>query len=690
MDYGSTLHLVNEESIRRDFVPRLLDTERESQPEPKRAYSFFGLRWGAPPEKTVLDLKRPASSGRRWRNTRLALAKRDPLDAGRRLCALAIRFASKELPYALVDQRQVVLSNWDERQPEGVPSLPHHLLPSPEDTLFREVVAAYPRVAGCLHARFDGEPAPGVFVPAANVAPLLAWLREHVLALLDAGERRAFRDVVNVLEYAQEHGYAYWEGIGLDVEESSATIFTRAAPPPATELRKHVIPDLTTERGYTGFWGPLGRMRIISHRDERTTVCFDLGAWPPREVGRPTGFLMDPALSGDGRLLVKRYMTSESAYTLGYFHGSFERPGSFEDRSWRPLAHDSLDSNEGGPGAPRLGWMGHRAVALFASGRDREPRLFVQDGDRFVPGPALPPLLPRDPSVQGWFTPHSGFTSLASGETLLIWDGYAYRLDAAGLTRCYDLGDAGYAGEWRTVATPEGGFFFLASAKLYELRADGAVVRHARDIGSIMHVMAGPEGMLLLHRGSNPEGDIGKIYDPRDGSHASLTREMFGFDERWEHFDSIFWSQATDSVVVLYKCVLHALPTRVVLDLPRRMPAPETHIRGGFEVISEPAAGQGDRMARLQACYVPAIEERLRTLLSNGKLTRPLRLGIEIQDDGAVGAVTVLTPDPEVNAGLFADVVRKDAGPFRPPAGGAFTVEMSMRFVSARDRRRSR
>ena len=145
---------------------------------------------------------------------RLILEKRDPLHAARRLCELAIRFASKELPYALVDERHVVLSNWDECQPEGVPDLPRHLLPSPEETLFRDVVAAYPRVAGSFHLGFDGEPVPGVFVPAANVAPLLAWLRDDMLARLDPNARRAFRDVVHVLEYAQEHGYAVLGGNG--------------------------------------------------------------------------------------------------------------------------------------------------------------------------------------------------------------------------------------------------------------------------------------------------------------------------------------------------------------------------------------------------------------------------------------------------------------------------------------------
>jgi hypothetical protein len=118
------------------------------------------------------------------------------------------------------------------------------------------------------------------------------------------------------------------------------------------------------------------------------------------------------------------------------------------------------------------------------------------------------------------------------------------------------------------------------------------------------------------------------------------------------------------------------------------MPGPQSHVSNGFEVISEPAAGHGDRMARLPACFVPEIEDRLRLLLSNGRLTRPLRLGIEILDDGAIGAVTVLTPDPEVNAGRFAEVVRKDLGGLHPPVGGALTIEVSMRFVSAHERRK--
>jgi hypothetical protein len=434
--YACTLHLVDENSIRRDFVSRLLETERGrepgKEPEQQRGFSLFGLRFGGParPKEAVLDLKRPPST-RRWKNMRLVLEKRPPHYAARRLSELAIRYASKELPYALVDERHVLLSLWDERAPEGVPDLPDQLLSSPEDTLFRDVVAAYPRVAGYFHNGFDGEPAPGVFVSAANVAPLLAWLHNDVLALLDAYERRAFREVVNTLGYAQERGFAYWEATGLDVEESNASSFTRTAPPPAKELRKHVI-DVPAD-GYTCYWGPLGRVRIISHRDARATVCHDFGTWPPREIGRPTGFLVEPALSRDERLSAMRYMPSESDYSLGYFYRTIE------DRTWQPLV---LDSNQDAPRHPRLGWFGERAVALFAARRELEPRLFVQDGDRLVPGPALPPLLPGGPSNDGWRTPSAAYATLASGETLLLWDGYAYQLDATGLTRRYDLGAA--------------------------------------------------------------------------------------------------------------------------------------------------------------------------------------------------------------------------------------------------------
>jgi hypothetical protein len=51
---------------------------------------------------------------------------------------------------------------------------------------------------------------------------------------------------------------------------------------------------------------------------------------------------------------------------------------------------------------------------------------------------------------------------------------------------------------------------------------------------------------------------------------------MFGFSETSDYFDSIFWSRAADLIVVIYQAVHHALPTRVVLDLPRRMPGPRT------------------------------------------------------------------------------------------------------------------
>jgi hypothetical protein len=128
MVYGCTLHLIDEESIRRELVPRLLETEREPERRPEHRYSLFGLRWSAQPERPILDLKRPPST-RRWRNMSRILEKRDPLYAARCLCEVAIRVASKELPYALVDQRDIVLSKWDECQLEGLPNLPVHPIP---------------------------------------------------------------------------------------------------------------------------------------------------------------------------------------------------------------------------------------------------------------------------------------------------------------------------------------------------------------------------------------------------------------------------------------------------------------------------------------------------------------------------------------------------------------------------------
>lgn len=280
---------------------------------------------------------------------------------------------------------------------------------------------------------------------------------------------------------------------------------------------------------------------------------------------------------------------------------------------------------------------------------------------------------------------------LASGEPLIMWDGDLYHVGERALTKRFATSAPRTYENPETIATPEGRLLFFSNRRLYEVRADGTTVAHARDLENIMKIARGPEGTLLLMQGTNPEDDIGKIYYPADGSWASLTRELFGFADNVEYFTSVFWSQRTDLVVAQSNVMFHAVPTRAVLELERTAPGGRRRPAVGYVIAIVPAAGHHDRVAALSPCYVGEVEARLEMLLlqnNNPRPSRPFMLGLAIAANGAVADVKVLDTDADSLAVKFADEIREQPSPFfYPPATGAIQLEISIEFVTRRLRK---
>ena len=435
------------------------------------------------------------------------------------------------MPFGI--SRNVALSLWHRCQPLGAPELPHDLTSSPEP-LFADLVAVHPHLAGHFPMGcFEGNGSLGEFVSAARVPVVLAWL-EGVLAQIDPGERRAYAEIVRTLEIARDRGCAYWEAAELEVARPPEPLPRRPVVARVADVRTHVLKG---PQGSPDCFGPLGAHLVVGDSTLRRTFCYDANQWPPREMGSVTGFCPGPALSSTGDWLLMKKPADSKHIAIGLIRGRFD------DRAWQPLAI------EGPPltGFPHAGFLARRAAVICHRPHDLPHRLLVQDGDRLVPGPALPASGPCGQSHPGKRQTRAGFAVLASGEPLIMWDGDLYRADGPEVTKRFSsAAPSPYDGP-DMIATPEGGLFFLSHCRLFEVRADGTTVAHARDLEGIMQIARGPEGTILVKQGKNPEDDVAKIYYPADGSWASLSREVFAFPDDYEYFTSVFWSRRTTS-----------------------------------------------------------------------------------------------------------------------------------------------
>jgi hypothetical protein len=692
MGYDCTLHLVDEESIRRRLVPRLLGMlntapEPEPDPEPERLPTIW-QRWGftvpAPSrlvpqtaQQTTFDRQHPNAAAH-WRRTRRIVKWCHPAEAASAICELAILYTSAELSW--LPSRNLALSMWHRCKPNGAPEYPLELIASPE-ILFGDLVAAYPGMAGQFPTGgFDGNGSLGIFIPSANVGEMLTWLH-GVLDPLDPGDRRPYANLLRVLTAAHARGHAYWEATEFEVTMPVEGFLSAPAVSGAAGIRKHqLLEEWDHSQGRPMCSGPFDGRLVFTGGGH--TYAFDAREWPPAKHWRVTASSHYPARSSDGSWLLMMH-TQRDVIEFGML-----RPES--DRFvWQSL---EIDADPPIRQFPIAGFLGSRAAILDVRSHGQPYRLLLQDGNRLVPGPALPPVGPCGRPLRGSPKPRVGFATLATGEPLLMWDGDLYQVAADRMTKRFTLSAPDSLGSENVMMTmPSGSLFFLSWRRLYELRPDGTVVAHAHGIVNIRTIAQGPSGTLLLWQGDNPQDDIGKLYDPATQLAASLTRDTFGFSEDYEHLDSVFWSHRTDLVIVQFQGLCHAVPAKVVLDLPRRPPEAFAPRRlEGYRLTTEPASGFHDRVAGLSPCYVHDAETRVDILLQQNnhpRPTRPFRLALALQADGAVADVRVIRPLSDPLAEQFADEIRT-AQPsfFYPPPTGDLQLEIEIEPVTPKGR----
>jgi hypothetical protein len=119
MGYDCTLHLVDEQAIREEFVPRLLGHSRE---------------------KTALD-RVLANAVELWNTVRESLDSDDPESAAALVCQLAIMFSACSLPHQY--ERGFALCLWQDQEKDIAVEYPVKFSFSPEP-LFEEVAKIHP------------------------------------------------------------------------------------------------------------------------------------------------------------------------------------------------------------------------------------------------------------------------------------------------------------------------------------------------------------------------------------------------------------------------------------------------------------------------------------------------------------------------------------------------------------------
>lgn len=532
MGYDCTLHVVDEGMIRDRFVPRLL---------------------GRTDERSPFD-EDPDSEGL-WEDVRDALAgaecgEESPETAANSACQLAIAYCAAELPYHY--ERGFCLSLWPDLPEESAASVPREFLGDPE-SLFAEVVAAYPSLKGQFPEEIESNFCPGCFVPAEQVPGLLAWVEERVRGC-PKPDRRQFRGLILVLQEAARRGLAYWEGTDLPVS------WTATIMPPADQRREGLEEIQSPEEIYLDCVGRGGPIVAFAHgtgfpNDCRTAFA-DLGTWPP-QFSFAGEYALGAARSRAGRWATAS-MTNDRPYL--YRVRTSDRPDGERTVLLPP------DERENG-----VGWadfLGEQVVAVLKSKMVYPEKtllpaypLLERDG-RLVPIEGLRPSPKEFPTF--------GVVHLNDGADVFVWDGEGYELRDGQFVRTFGLeADWGYYGKSPTAPFGPDGFFYISGQGLHHARRGQAPTRHLQTILEvIMGISAGPDGAVLIREGNNKKGDLGKLYFPEEGVFLRIEPELFG-DEDPDAIRTLHWAGACGRLVAATPHRLWAVPTEEVLALPR-------------------------------------------------------------------------------------------------------------------------
>jgi hypothetical protein len=544
MGYDCTFHLIDEQAIQNEFVPKLLGQSRQQTPLDKVHKNAADL-WAA--------VRRALQEGIDEEGEEI-----DEEDAASLLCQLACIYSSCFLPHHY--ERGLAFSLWpDGKFEEGFPPEFAH---SPEP-LFAEVVRQYPGLKGKFPQWFTGNYSTGVYIPAKNVNTVREWL-ETQLESLPKGERRLYRGLLATLRAAEEKKLAFWEATDLAIPmtgqvpgdpELMTADYLRNTPGGATPAEKVKLPV------HANRVGGQGDLHILSHAIPDTTVLVDLSHWPLRHHVRSQEFAWNADGDRDGRwLLVSR--TGPGDYRNPV------RGRVFTDLRKEPELILRVEDN-GAEVVVNDGFLVAGRVVLIPDTAPCKPGMeltaWMHDGEQMRPAPGLPPHMARkERSSMAWIV--RDVARLADGSEVLVWDGEGYEWDGSRFQQTFPLGLTDAFNALSAIPVGEDGFFFITQRKLFEVHRGGKAVRHAPLWENIMAVLPGPAGGLLLKEGNNPDGDIGKLYFPADGTFIHIEPELLGDQDL---YDFLCWSQGAKRIIASDGASLYAVPVETILALPR-------------------------------------------------------------------------------------------------------------------------
>lgn len=544
MGYDCTFHLIDEQAIRNEFVPKLLGRSVKQTPLDKvheNAANLWAtvrkaLQEGLDSEGEEIDEKRAASL----------------------LCQLACMYSACSLPYHY--ERGLAFSLWPDKKFGS--EFPSHFVHSPEP-LFTEVVRQYPQLQGKFPEWFTGNFSTGVYIPSEKVTALREWL-ESQLQTLTKGERRAFRGLLAMLRAAEEKKLAFWEATDLTIPMTGAVAgdpalmtaeHLRNAPGGVTPTEKVKLPVEAARVGGRG------NLHILSHANPDTTVLLDLSQWPPRHHVRSQEFAWNADGDRDGRwLLVSRTGP-----------GDFRNP--VRGRVFSDLRKDPelilRVEDKGADVQINDGFLVGGRVVLIPDTYPCKPGMelmaWMQDGEEMRPAPGLPAHTARKERFSmAWIV--RDVARLADGSEVLVWDGEGYEWDGSRFQQTFQLGLTDPYNALSAIPSGDDGFFFITQRKLFEVHRGGKAVRHAPLWENVMAALPGPADGLLLKEGNNPDDDIGKLYFPADGTFIRIEPESLGDQDL---YDFLCWSQGANRIIASDGANLYAVPVETILALPR-------------------------------------------------------------------------------------------------------------------------
>jgi hypothetical protein len=544
MGYDCTFHLIDEQAIRNEFVPKLL---------------------GRSQQQTALD-KVHENAAQLWTTVRTALDKgvnsegeeMDDEGIASLVCQLACIYSACTLPHHY--ERGLAFSLWPDE--EFGAAFPPHFVHSPEP-LFSEVVRQYPRLKGKFPEWFTGNYSTGVYIPDDKVSAVRKWL-ETSLQELPKGERRMYLGLLAMLREAEEKKLAFWEATDLAIPivgqvpgdpRLMTADYLRNTPGGAEPAEKVKLPVRSNRIGGHG------DIHVLSTYAPDTTVIVDFSSWPLQLHVRPQEFAWSADHDRDNRwLLVSRAGPENLKAPV--------RGRLLTDLRAEPDLVVKVEDN-GAEVKVNDGFLVAGRIVLIPDPSSYKPETkltaWIQDGKSMRPAPGLPPHQVRKSKFgNDWIV--RGVARLADGADVLVWDGEGYEWDGHRFQQTFPLGLTDPYDRLSAVPAGEDGFFFISARKFYEVHRGEKPVRHGPMWENIMAALPGPAAGLLIKEGGNPDDDIGKLYFPADKTFIHIAKELLGDQDL---YDFLCWSKGANRIIASDGASLYAVPVETILALPR-------------------------------------------------------------------------------------------------------------------------